>query len=180
LIYDHEAVQLGHTDCMGRYVLDPGRSQVWIAGSSSVHPVHATATGLEGWADVDIGSEPVIDAGEVRIEVERLRSGNPLVDRETRRRIDARRFPEIVGTVASAERLGDGRLAVTATVAFRGEECRVEGELILSTDADVLVMEGSQIFDVRDWGLEPPRLALLKVHPEVEVRVHLEARPEET
>jgi hypothetical protein len=28
---------------------------------------------------------------------------------------------------------------------------------------------------VRAWGLQPPRVALLQVHPEVEVRIHVVA-----
>jgi polyisoprenoid-binding protein YceI len=156
---------------MARYTIDPDRSQVWVEGSSSVHPIHATANGLEGWIDVD---DRGID-GEVRIEVDRLRSGNSLVDRETRRRIDARTFPEIVGTATSAEPVGEGSYRVTGTVAFRGEERTVDGGLIVATADEVLIVEGSHRFDVRDWGLEPPRLGLLKVHPDVDVRIHLEA-----
>jgi len=167
---------------MKRCIIDPEHSQVRISGSSSVHPIHAAATGLEGWLEVAEaptatgGSSPL--AGEVRIEVERLRSGNSLVDRETRRRIDASRFPEIVGTVESARQTGSDRFAVVGTVAFRGETHQVDGELTVSTRGDAIVIEGSQTFDVRDWGLEPPRLALLKVHPEVDVVIRLEARPE--
>jgi polyisoprenoid-binding protein YceI len=157
---------------MARYTIDPEASQVWIEGSSSVHPIHATATGLEGWVEV---AEHSLD-GEVQIEVDRLRSGNGLVDRETRRRIDARRFPYIVGRADAAESTGDGRFAVTGTVVFRGEDQQVNGELRVALDEGELVIEGSQTFDVREWGLEPPRLGLLKVHPEIDVRVRLCAR----
>jgi polyisoprenoid-binding protein YceI len=154
-----------------RYSIEPASSQVWISGSSSVHPIHATATGLEGWVDA---TEREL-AGEVRIDVDRLKSGNGLVDRETRRRIDAARFPQIVGIVTSAEPRDGGRFAVAGTVAFRGVECEVEGQLDIALRDGLLVIEGEQTFDVRDWGLEPPRLALLKVHPEVDVRIHVEA-----
>ena len=93
---------------MTRWVLDPEASQVWIEGSSSVHPIRAGATGLTGWVELStsrgkVATDPGL-RGEVRIAVDRLQSGNPLVDRETRRRVDARRFPEIVGTVTAATR----------------------------------------------------------------------------
>src|SRR5699024_5459107 len=99
----------GHAPlAMTRFVIDPGDSQVWIEGSSSVHPVHATASGLEGWVELSFAGanlrKDTEARGEVRIAVDGLRSGNALVDRETRRRIDARRFPEIVGTVTSSRR----------------------------------------------------------------------------
>ena len=165
---------------MARYSIDPGASHVWIDGSSSVHPISAEAKGLTGWVDVALSGDVLPEVpdlgGEVRIEVERLRSGNPLVDRETRRRIDARRFPEIVGTVRSAERSDDRTLAVEGEIAFRGEVESVDGELHLETEGDGrLTIEGTATFDVRTWGLKPPRVGLLRVHPDIEVRIHLEA-----
>lgn len=164
-----------------RYLVSPDESQVWIDGSSSIHPIQATATGLTGWLAVatttrGIAASPALE-GEIRIEVGRLRSGNPLVDRETRRRIDARHHPEIVGTVTAGERLAPGRLGVTGTIAFRGEVQAVTGEVTVTIAADQLVVAGSATFDVRDWGLQPPRVGLLRVHPEVAVRLHLVATP---
>lgn len=162
-----------------RYEFDPDASQVWIEGSSSVHPLHATATGLTGWVGLSIGDEGLVPGstidGEVRVEVRRLRSGNGLVDRETQRRIDARRYPEIVGTVVSSQQQDDGSFAVTGDIAFRGETSRVEGTITVSFDGSRVVLEGSQRFDVRDWGLQPPKLALLRVHPDIDVRIRLVA-----
>ena len=162
---------------MTRYELDPDQSQVWIEGTSSVHPIHATATGLTGWVDVTTRSgrltaKPAF-AGEVRVAVDRLQSGNPLVDRETRRRIDAKRHPEIVGTVVEASREVEDRVAVAGDIAFRGEVSRVEGSVTVIVDGPEVVLEGSQRLDVRDWGLQPPKVALLRVHPEIDVRIRL-------
>ncbi len=145
-----------------------------------MHPIHATATGLTGWIDLVRSGDGIAAApevtGEVRIAVELLASGNALVDRETRRRIDARRHPEIVGTVTSAERSAPDRLMVTGDIAFRGEVCSVSGELAVSFEDDRLVVEGAQSFDVREWGLRPPRIGLLRVHPEVRVRIRVSAQ----
>jgi polyisoprenoid-binding protein YceI len=165
---------------MVHYDVRSDESQVWIDGSSSLHPVRATATGLTGWFVLATTTRGVAKApgleGEIRIEVDRLRSGNPLVDRETRRRIDAKRHPEIVATVATAERIDPATLRVTGTIAFRGQVQTVTGELTVEVGADRVTLDGSATFDVRDWGLQPPRVALLQVHPEVDVRIHLVAR----
>ena len=163
---------------MTSFEIDPEASQVWIEGSSSVHPIHATALGCTGWLQVTmtrgaLAASPKFD-GEVRIAVDRLRSGNPLVDRETRRRIDASRHPEIVGTASSATRLAEHRLGVRGEIEFRGEVREVDGEVTLAASDDRVTVDGEARFDVRDWGLEPPRVALLKVHPEITVRIHLE------
>lgn len=161
-------------------MFDPERSQVWIDGSSSVHPIRATAPGLTGWIDLDEPDEHATAGvgAEVRMEVGLLRSGNRLVDRETRRRIDARRFPEIVGTVVSAEWRSPERLELTGVIDFRGESAEVTGEVTLTRHDGGLRIEGSQTLDIRDWGLQPPRLALLRVHPEIEVRIVVEASEE--
>lgn len=166
---------------MGRYEIDPEASQVWISGTSSVHPIHAAASGLGGWIDVEVADGEVapgsgLDA-EVRIEVSALKSGNGLVDRETRRRIDAKRFPEISGVVTGSERLAGDRVSLRGDLTFRGETRAVEGEVTVAVEGggDRIVVEGSQTFDVRDWGLDPPKVAMLKVHPAIDVRIHVEA-----
>lgn len=166
---------------MSRFVVDPDASQVWIEGSSSMHPIHATATGVSGWVELSrsgdgIAPDPCL-GGEIRVAVDKLHSGNALVDRETRRRIYAKRHPEIIGTVTTADRVGTDRLAVTGDVSFRGEVRPVSGEIDVSAEGDRLVFEGTQTFDVRNWGLQPPRVALLRVHPEVRVRIRLVVDP---
>jgi hypothetical protein len=167
---------------VSRHELDPDRSQVWIEGSSSLHPIRATASGLTGFVELALvkaggpASSPRV-AGEVRIEVDRLRSRNPVVDRETRRRIDAPRHPLIIGTAVSSERVGEDRVALEGDIELRGVTQRVSGELTVRVDGGRLVLEGSQRFDVRDWGLQPPRLGLVRVHPHIDVRVRLVGLP---
>jgi hypothetical protein len=162
-----------------RFVFDSGISQVWIEGSSSLHPIHATATGVTGWVELALSGDGIASAsgfaGEVRVAVDRLASGNVLVDRETKRRIDATRHPEIVGTATAAERIASDRVAVTGDIAFRGEVRSVSGELVVSFEDERLVVEGTQSFDVREWDLRLPRIGFLRVHPDVRVRVRLVA-----
>ena len=143
-----------------------------------MHPVHATATGVTGWIELDWSGDGIASAlgfaGEVRVAVDRLASGNALVDRETKRRIDATRHPEIIGTATAAERIASDRVAVTGDIAFRGEVRSVSGELIVSRRRAARG-RGTQTFDVREWGLRLPRLGFLRVHPDVRVRVRLVA-----
>lgn len=162
-----------------RYELIPERSRVRIEGSSSVHPIHAEAAGLTGWIDVEItdGAASPAVTGAVEIEVERLRSGNRLVDRETRRRIDARHHPLIAGTISSVEGVDGPRVSVHGVITFRGVSREVDGDLELTLSDEGLLIEGTQTFDVRRWGLEPPRVLALAVHPEIEVHISVEAEP---
>lgn len=164
-----------------RYDLVPDRSQVWIEGSSSIHPIHATATGLTGWVELamegdGVGATPKVTGG-IRVEVDRLRSGNALVDAETRRRIDAGRHPEITGTVTGSTRLAADQLGLTGEITFRGETRPVRGELFVGMADGELRLAGEQQMDVRDWGLQPPRIGLVRVHPDITVRLQAVAVP---
>lgn len=165
---------------MGHYDIIPDLSTVSITGRSTVHPIHASASGLTGWviADVDEGrftGDAV--TGYVEIPVALLESGNRLVDAETRRRIDASRYPLISGTITSTVETRHATATVRGVIAFRGEEVEVEGTLIAANDTGTLTLIGESVFDVRWWGLEPPKLLALKVYPEVRVEIHVELRP---
>ena len=163
-----------------RWIIDPEASVVAIDGSSSLHPIRAGASGLRGWIEgfpnggaLSSGSEV---AGSIEIDVDRLGSGNPLIDRETRRRILARRHPLITGEVVSGSVIDAGAIALEGIISFRGEQIQVEGTMAVARlDSDRIELTGSSRFDVRWWGLRLPRLGLLRVHPEIDVSVHIEA-----
>jgi polyisoprenoid-binding protein YceI len=166
---------------MPRFRIVPERSKVFLEASSSVHPIHGEAEGLSGSIDVnfdgdgvDLSSPPTIS---VELPVERLKSGNKLEDAEMMRRIDARRFPSIRGTVKDMKSQGvDGRYLVTGDLTFHGVTQTVEGEVTVSRPDDrTLVIEGEKQFDIRDFNVSPPKILMLKVHPEVRVRIRVEA-----
>lgn len=167
---------------MPRFRIVPERSRVWLEASSSVHPIHGEATGLSGSIDIqfdgaaglDLSSSPEI---KVELPVAQLKSGNRLEDAEMMRRIDARRYPTIRGVVKDMKSQGvDGRYAVTGDLSFHGVTQTVEGEITVSRPADgTLVIEGEQQFDIRDFNVSPPKILILKVHPEVKVRIRVEA-----
>jgi hypothetical protein len=45
-------------------------------------------------------------------------------------------------------------------------------------DNDTLALVGQSRFDIRDFGMEPPRFLMLKVDPRVDVAVDIIARKE--
>ena len=46
-------------------------------------------------------------------------------------------------------------------------------------DDRTISMSGQSVFDIRDFGMDPPRILMLKVQPEVTVRVEIVAEEEE-
>ena len=115
-------------------------------------------------------------AGKLSLPVARLSSGNPLEDRELRKRIDARRFPSIDGVLTGMAAGDDGRYRVSGDLTFRGVVRHCEDEMTVEVvDDDTIRLDGESTFDIRDFGMEPPRILMLRVHPEVVVRVEIVA-----
>jgi polyisoprenoid-binding protein YceI len=168
-----------------RYRIVPEESVAWIEARSSLHPIHSETRGLTGFFEAEVQGDGRVNltapvAGRVELPVERLSSGNPLYDREMKRRVDARRFPVISGELTSMSESGrDGLYRMEGDVTFKGATRRVADEMAVSAPGEGVVhLEGEHVFDVRDFGMEPPKILMLKVDPEVTVKVRIAARRE--
>ena len=165
------------------YDIDAQRSQVWVEARSSLHPIHSETKGLEGFFEgevvgggrINLSSEP---KAHLELPVGQLSSGNALYDREMKRRIDARRFPTISGDLHRLrETEKDGCYLTDGEVTFRGVTRPVSDELTLSVSEDgTIVFEGKHVFDVREFHMDPPKIMMLRVYPDVTVRVRIVAK----
>lgn len=167
---------------MTRYSIVPDRSQVWIDARSNVHPIHSTTSGLEGFVEFDLDPAGTITpasapTGRLSLTVDHLKSGNRMEDRELQKRIDARRFPRIEGQLEQIAPDGsDTSYRVTGEVTFRGVSRQHEDRMdITAVDDRTIRLAGASSFDIRDFGMQPPKVLLLKVEPEVQVRVEIYA-----
>ncbi len=167
---------------MTRYRIVPERSTVSIDARSNVHPFHSETSGLEGHVELNFGADGAVDpatkaAGTLSLSVSRLQSGNRLEDREMHRRLDARRYPAISGELDVIEPAGgDGLYRVSGTVTFRGvARPHTDDMTIRAVDDRTLSLSGRSRFDIREWGMEPPRILVLRVEPEVDVAVDIVA-----
>lgn len=171
----------GNDTLVTRYRIDPDRSVVRIAGRSNVHPIHSEARGLEGWVELEIDGDGRVDpaappAAHLEFPVSRLRSGNPLETRELRRRIRAREFPTITGDLSRlSPGSADGRYLIAGEVTFLGTSRRYEHEMDLVLDDGTLHLTGEADFDIRHFGMDPPRILMLAVEPVVRVAVEIAA-----
>ncbi|MPY93901.1 MAG: hypothetical protein GEV08_12800 [Acidimicrobiia bacterium] len=163
----------------------PARSQVRIEARSNVHPIHLRADGLEGEVEVEAGPDgrpelaTAAPRGRLSLRVERLRGGNPLEDVELQRQVDGARFPTIEGVLSAVEPLPGAASCyrLRGVVDFRGVARACAGEVALEEDGEGLRLRGEAVFDIRDFGMEPPRVLLLRVEPEVRVTVDLVLEP---
>ncbi len=169
------------TPTMGRFVLDPERSAVLIDARSTVGPICFGTTGVQGslyaamgYAGVDTDIPPT---GWLTIDMTRLSSGNKLYDAELHRRINSRRFPTAKVELKECMPSAPGwRYRLRGELTFHGITRRTEGTVqIESASDDRIVISGEQAFDIRDFALPSPTMLMLRIFPDVRVRLYAEA-----
>jgi polyisoprenoid-binding protein YceI len=147
---------------------------------SNVHPVEVQATGIYGFIEAHFNGEGTLDpSGPHRAHlafwVENLNSGNELRDIEMLRRMDGRGHPSIEWTIKGVSVQGNGRCRARGEVTVRGRTRPFEEDFKMSVGPGRLVVEGQHVFDVRDFGIVPPRFFWLWIEPEVKVGVRIVA-----
>jgi polyisoprenoid-binding protein YceI len=166
---------------MARYRIVPGRSHFWFDARSSLHPIRAETTAVGGFVETEIaGGRPDLKLqpqGKIEVDADSVKTGNSLYDREIERQLDVRKYPRIRGEILEFKEVEPGRrYMVRGNLSLHGVTKIVEGEVNLRVKDDGnFEVEGEKLFDIRDFGLKPPRILMLKVYPEVTVRGHVVA-----
>ena len=117
----------------------------------------------------------VAPQGKLDVDVDSLKTGNVLYDREIERQLDVRKYPRFRAEIIEIKELEAGsRYKVRGNLSVHGVTKPVEGEVKLRVlDDGSFEADGEQTFDIRDFGLSPPRILMLKVYPDVKVRAHI-------
>lgn len=168
---------------MSRFEGVNGRSELALQAESSIHPLHTVTNELTGYFEATIDGGGQIDlsapvSGQIEILVSNLKSNNNFVDRELHNRLNVQRYPRIVAKLLEIKKgKGDGKYAAVGDLSFHGVTRRLEDELIVrQVDERTVEIQGDIVLDVRNFNVEPPKLLMLRVHPEVEVKLHFVAQ----
>jgi hypothetical protein len=165
--------------------LIPERSAVLLAVNTTLGPITFGANGLEGFIEtgedhghIDVSLPP---AAHLELLVNRLTSGNSAYDGELHRQIDARRFPTAyvdLHAVTPSDG-GSSTFHVRGEVTLRGVIVPAEGVVVAELpEPGLMVVSGEDTLNISDFGIPPPSLFMIKIDPEVKLRLHLEARAE--
>jgi polyisoprenoid-binding protein YceI len=154
----------------------PDRSSLIIQARSNVGAINWEATGIQGVietdlddGDLDLGSDP---HARLELDVDLLRSGNKLYDAELLQRIDARRYPNTSVELRELAPVTGGRYRASGDLTFHGITREITGTVSVEADGtERLLVEGEQVFDIRDFDVPSPKILMLKILPDV--RVHL-------
>lgn len=168
---------------MARFVVSPDQSQLDVDGKSSLHPIHGQAKGMSGFFEADVANGALAatppPAMELTIPVANLTSGNDLEDNQMHNLIGGPRYPNIKATLKDLTPLGQpNRYAVHGEITVRGQSKVYDGEVTCTIDGSQLTLDGQREFDIRDFGIQPPKILFLQVYPQVTVRLHLVATSE--
>jgi polyisoprenoid-binding protein YceI len=162
-----------------QYTFDPVRSCIWVSGRSSLHPINTETRGISGWFAATTREDGSLNldapvSGRLELSVDRLTSGNALYDRELKRRMDARRYPTIVGEITRVEPNRDHpSYLVTGDISFHGKTRSFTHAMSIEVEDGGVLLSGDDIFDIREFGMKPPSMLMVRVYPEIAVRVEL-------
>jgi hypothetical protein len=168
-----------------RFRLVADRSVVLIEVRSTVGPLSFGAIGVRGWIDAAVANgvlqTTVAPSAHIEIDLSGLRSGNSLYDAELLRRIDADRYATAAIDLLDCASSGPGsRYRLKGEIAFHGVSLPAQGTVKVESVLDGrLVITGEQVFDVRDFAIPSPTVLMLRIYPDVRVRLHAEAELEE-
>jgi PadR family transcriptional regulator PadR len=175
----------GGTPGPRRFRLVADRSVVLIEVRSTVGPLSFGAIGVSGAVEAAVVKGMVCTdsppSARIVIRMSELSSGNSLYDAELLRRIDARRFPTATVELGDCAPIGQGnRYRLQGQLTFHGVTRPAQGTVIVEAVSDSrLVITGEQVFDIRDFAIPSPTVLMLRIYPDVRVRLHAEAELEE-
>lgn len=166
-----------------RYEVVPDRSAVLIEARSTVGPITFGAVGLTGTIEAEMRGGVIWPESATRARLEvpvtGLCSGNGLYDAELLRRIEARRYPVARLELADCIVVGTaGRYRVTGLLDFHGVVRTLEGGLTVDPRPDgTIIVTGGHAFDIRDFDIASPTVLMLRIYPDVSVKLQVQAAP---
>jgi PadR family transcriptional regulator, regulatory protein PadR len=167
-----------------RFRLIPDRSVVLIEVRSTVGPLAFGAIGVDGWMEAAVAGATlqtdIPPAAHLEIDLSGLRSGNRVYDAELARRIDSRRFPQASADLRECLASGPANLfRLNGELTFHGVTRQAQGTVRVEVTAGGrLVISGDQAFDIRDFAIPSPTVLMLRIYPDIKVRLHAEAELE--
>jgi polyisoprenoid-binding protein YceI len=166
---------------MARFRVNTAQSTVKVGLRVNFHTSHVNADALSGVIECEVDEHgiPRLDrpySAELTLPVDAIKSGNGIQDLEMRRRFDASRYPTINARVTHGEALkGEGRYRAVAQVTMHGQTREIQGDVQLGVKGRTLTIDGQQVINMKEFGIDPPRLIILKVEPDVDLQVHIVA-----
>jgi polyisoprenoid-binding protein YceI len=159
---------------MTRFSVVTHRSRVEVVVKVTLQRFHLKSEQVRGAFDADVDEQGAIRSpemsGRMKVRSDSLKSGNRLFDRDMNKMLETRKYSEITGEILGAEPNGDGDYAIRGRLYLHGMSEDVTGVArVIEAGPDHALFEGKMTIDFTHFNLDPPKLLVLKVIPELEV-----------
>ena len=67
---------------------------------------------------------------------------------------------------------------MTGEIFFHGKTRTFSHGMQIVAREEGITLSGEDVFDIREFGMKPPSMLMVRVYPEISVRVELVGRPE--
>lgn len=163
------------------FAVDPASCAVLVEARSNVGAVNFGSTVIHGVIEavrqgdrLDTDHRP---GARLTVPLASLTSGNALYDAELQQRLAVHRHPVVTLELVDAEHLGGSDYGVAGTVTIHGVTSTLRGTVNLSfPEPDAVLIVGEQVIDIRDFDIDLPSVLMLRIYPDVKVKLHLLAR----
>jgi polyisoprenoid-binding protein YceI len=154
------------------------QSQLFVRATSSLHPITYSVP-LNGSVEAGVTANgfdlTAPTHGRLWIDLAELKGDDPSWDNEMRDRLAAERYPRVVAELLDVTSRGNDIYRLAGTLTLHDTTRPLNGDAQVVLEGDRIRATGRVIIDIRDFGIEPPRLLLMRVRPEVEVAVTIVA-----
>jgi hypothetical protein len=163
-----------------KYAISPGKTEIVVTARSSVHDTTAKWRTMTGTIEVDPADPAAGATAVLTVDMRDFDAGDKLKNWKLRGDIEPDKHPEAVFTLAGlreVKNLGGERFEAAApgSIRWRGREAKITARGAATLTPGRIVAECRFELDVRDVGVKPPKILMLKVEEVVSVTVRLEA-----
>lgn len=162
-----------------RFAIEPS-SRVVVTARSSVHDTETVWSSMSGHIEVDPEDLEAGADAEISVDMAKFDAGDWLKNRKLKKDLDVARHPTALFRLTGLSGIEDqgDKTAASATgkLSWRGHEVEIEASGSAKIDSSSIEATARFEFDVREVGVKPPKILMLKVEEIVSVVVELRAR----
>jgi polyisoprenoid-binding protein YceI len=158
-------------------------SKVWVEGTSSVRSYKCNAVALNAALQTESGNaveailagDKALNSADLTIEAAKLECGNGTMNGHMRKALKSEANPAILFRLASYELTKSAdtlRVEMTGDLTLAGAQKTITLQALAKDGGNgTLLVEGTHELNMKDYGINPPKLMLgtLKVHDKVKV-----------
>jgi hypothetical protein len=166
---------------VARYIVDSRASHLVVSARSSIHDTDTRWEHIEGEVQADPDTLDSAGAsGRFTVDMTRYDAGDWLKNRKLKKDLEVESYPSAgfaITGLREVTRTDDGSFQATCdgVLSWRGREVTIAVNGTGRVDAAGIEARGSFELDIRDLGVEPPKVLMFKVSEQVTVQVTLKA-----